>query len=214
MKSLTKCQASGKKVFPRGTQPLEGSAEPQKCFSPDKNRQIPTAPIFAAEFGHAKKGEGGYFNRKIGAKSGKMGKNDGKRRFFRIILDRSYRVSPLPRRFLHPAIEWINPQSKSGDMATPLPNPIETRSIADLLGPWQDSDFESGLIQRCKLAWNKPRQELTNEELATLLRQEIATEFILPEARYRLDNKIDDDSEMFEGELREAVQAADRSIVK
>lgn len=79
------------------------------------------------------------------------------------------------------------------------------KSVADILGPWSDPDFSSGLIERCKKAWTKPIEELTNEELATFLRQEIAIDHILPEAKRRIKMKIDDDSEMFEGELSELV---------
>lgn len=82
-----------------------------------------------------------------------------------------------------------------------------TESIADILGPWVDSDWESGLIERCKRAWNKPLQELTNEELATLLRQDIATDRILPVAEDRINRAVDDDTEMYDGELEEAVKS-------
>ena len=81
-----------------------------------------------------------------------------------------------------------------------------TPCVADVAGPWIDSDFESGLIERCKRYWCVPVSELPNEMLATYLRQEIAVEVILPEARRRLEAGIDDDSEMFEWELAEVVQ--------
>jgi CDI immunity proteins len=83
-------------------------------------------------------------------------------------------------------------------------------SIADIMGPWVDPEFESGLIARCKNAWNKPLRELTNEELATMLRQKIATEHILPIAKARITEGIDDDTEMFDGELQEAIERAER----
>ncbi len=60
------------------------------------------------------------------------------------------------------------------------------QSIADALGPWRDPDFNSGLIERCRQAWTKPLKDLTNQELATLLRQRIAVEHLLPFARHRL----------------------------
>lgn len=84
----------------------------------------------------------------------------------------------------------------------------ERRTVAELLGPWVDPGFESGLIQRCRNAWNKPIRELTNEELATYLRQRIALEQILPIAKERVGDRVNDDTEMFEGELREAVERA------
>jgi len=79
------------------------------------------------------------------------------------------------------------------------------KSVADILGPWVDPNFESGLIHRCRAAWNKPLDELTNEEMATFLRQEIAVEGILPLAESRVKNGYDDDSEMYDGELKEKI---------
>jgi hypothetical protein len=84
----------------------------------------------------------------------------------------------------------------------------EYRSVAGILGPWNDPHFESGLIQRCKEAWNKPIESLTNKELATLLQQRIAVDYILPTARDRLANSIDDGTEFYEGELQTAVNEA------
>jgi len=84
----------------------------------------------------------------------------------------------------------------------------DTASLSDLLGPWIDSDRNTGLIERCKNAWSKPLRDLSREELATLLRQRIAVEHLLPIAKKRLEDGIDDDTEMFDGELQEAVEYA------
>ncbi len=46
--------------------------------------------------------------------------------------------------------------------------------------------------------------------LATFLRQEIALPLILPEARRRVAAGIDDDSELYDGELANALRNADR----
>lgn len=86
----------------------------------------------------------------------------------------------------------------------------DNTSIADILGPWVESDWESGLIARCREAWNKPLRDLSREELATLLRQRFAVEHVLPVARKKLETGIDDDTEMFEGELQEAIEYASR----
>ena len=85
------------------------------------------------------------------------------------------------------------------------------KSVADLIGPWVDSEFESGLILRCKAAWNKPLRDLTNKELATFLQQRIATIHLLPIARNRIENKVDDDTEFYEGELKETIEVVTRS---
>ena len=87
-------------------------------------------------------------------------------------------------------------------------------SLADIIGPWVDSDWESGLIERCKRAWNKPLQELTNEELATLLRQDIATDRIFPIAEDRIRREVDDSTEIYDGELEDAVTRRRKSSEK
>ena len=85
-------------------------------------------------------------------------------------------------------------------------------TIADIEGEWQESGFESGLIARCRAAWHKPIEDLSNEEMATLLRQKIAVEHILPLARQRVADGIDDDTEMFDGELREVIERLKQGI--
>jgi hypothetical protein len=95
-----------------------------------------------------------------------------------------------------------------------MPVDNNNSSVADLVGPWVDSDWESSLILRCKAAWNKPLGKLTNRELATFLYQGIATNYILPIAKNRVENKIDDDSEIYEGELKEAIDSAVRATKK
>jgi hypothetical protein len=83
-------------------------------------------------------------------------------------------------------------------------------SIADLVGPWVDSELETSLILRCKEAWNKPLEQLTNKDLATFLQQRIAAMQILPIAKNRVENNVDDDTEFYEGELKEAIEAVTR----
>ena len=85
-------------------------------------------------------------------------------------------------------------------------------SIADILGPWINPDWDSGLIARLREAWNKPIRDLSNEDLATLLRQRFAVEQILPIARQRLADGIDDDMEIFDEELQEAIEDASKPI--
>jgi hypothetical protein len=82
------------------------------------------------------------------------------------------------------------------------------KCLTDILGPWVEPQWQSGLINRCRAAWGKPLNTLTNQELATLLRQKIATEHILPIAENRVEEDIDDDTEIYEGELKAAVERA------
>jgi hypothetical protein len=88
----------------------------------------------------------------------------------------------------------------------------DSQSIADLLGPWVETDWESGLVERCRGAWSKPLRELTNEELATLLRQRIATPRVLSVAESRIADGVDDDTEMYDGELEAAIEYAKKGI--
>ncbi len=85
---------------------------------------------------------------------------------------------------------------------------MKSQSVSEILGAWLEPKFESGLISRLRDSWNVPISELTNEMLATFLRQGIALHAILPEARQRLASFIDDNSELYEGELASAVQEA------
>lgn len=82
-----------------------------------------------------------------------------------------------------------------------------SKCIADIEGPWVDTEFVTNLIKRCRDAWNIPINDLSNEMLCTFLRQDIATDAILAEATRRLNSKIDDDSEMYDGELAAIVHA-------
>ena len=88
--------------------------------------------------------------------------------------------------------------------------PSRTLTVADVEGPWVDSDFESGLIERCRLGWNTPVADLTNELLAIYLRQKIALSLVVPEAQKRTSENYVDDTEMYEEELVNALKHATR----
>ena len=88
----------------------------------------------------------------------------------------------------------------------------EPISVADILGPWVEPNWDSGLIERCRNAWNKPLQNLTNQELATLLQQRFAVERLLPIASERVQNGFDDDTEIYDGELESAIEHARKNI--
>jgi hypothetical protein len=85
---------------------------------------------------------------------------------------------------------------------------MESRSVADVEGPWLDSDFESSLIQNCRRFWATPVPELPNDIVAMFLRQKIALELMIPEAHRRLESGYDDGSEWYEGQLAEALNSA------
>ena len=84
----------------------------------------------------------------------------------------------------------------------------DTISLADFLGPWVEPEWDSSLIERCRNAWRKPLRDLTNQELATLLRQRLAVEQLLPIASQRVLDGSDDDTEIYDGELERAIEYA------
>jgi hypothetical protein len=83
----------------------------------------------------------------------------------------------------------------------PDKQPDETRSVADIEGPWVDPNFESGLIARCRQYWTTPVSQMPNQVLATFIRQEFGLAIVIPEAQRRVDAGFDDNSELFNGEL-------------
>ncbi|HEY6288582.1 MAG TPA: hypothetical protein VIW48_03970 [Nitrospiraceae bacterium] len=93
-----------------------------------------------------------------------------------------------------------------------MANTTDNISVADFLGPWVDPDWDSGLIDRCRTAWGKPLRDLTNQEMATLLRQRVAVEHILPLARKRVEGRIDNNTEIYDGERKAAIQYASNAI--
>ncbi|MGN6728138.1 MAG: hypothetical protein ACTHLZ_19640 [Tepidisphaeraceae bacterium] len=83
-----------------------------------------------------------------------------------------------------------------------------TRSVADVEGPWRDPNVNSGLIDRCKRGWTIPVAELTNELLATYLRQKIGLVLVVPEAQKRIASGFTDNTEMYDDELANALESA------
>jgi hypothetical protein len=84
---------------------------------------------------------------------------------------------------------------------------MDSRSAADVDGPWIDMPGpETGLVLRCKKHWTIPIVELSNEMLATFLRQRIALALVIPEARKRIDAGFEDGSELYDGELAKALE--------
>jgi len=82
---------------------------------------------------------------------------------------------------------------------------LERSAVADVEGPWVNPNFESGLIERCKSGWNMPVVDLSNELLATYLRQKIALSLVVPEAERRLATNFIDDTELPDDELKNAL---------
>lgn len=111
-------------------------------------------------------------------------------------------LPPLQPRTERRRMVWAHTGRLLSDMAK------QAFSIADIEGPWVEPQFASSLIDRCRSGWNTPVGELTNELLATYLRQKIATRLIVPEARRRIAERCVDGTELYEEELAEALRFA------
>ena len=85
---------------------------------------------------------------------------------------------------------------------------MPSKSVADIEGPWNDPDWDSGLVARCKQYWSVPANELPDLAVATYLEQCIATQLMMEEARRRIALGRPDDSEFFDGQLCEALRRA------
>ncbi|QKE62477.1 hypothetical protein HNE05_03585 [Aquipseudomonas campi] len=80
-------------------------------------------------------------------------------------------------------------------------------TVLEIVGPWS-GEATTSLMQRCKAAWNVPLTELSDHMVATFLEQRIAIPEVLAEAERRLVSEERDETELFEGQLNEAVHRA------
>ena len=78
-------------------------------------------------------------------------------------------------------------------------------TVANLLGLWE-GEAPTTLMQSCRDDWNIPIQELSDLMVATFLSQQIATSWMVIEAKRRLSLEQRDDTEYFDGQLAEALQ--------
>lgn len=83
---------------------------------------------------------------------------------------------------------------------------MQNKTVEDIEGPWVDPGFDSSLIQRCRANWSVPVSQLSNEVLATFIRQNFAHSIVIPEAQRRLDAGYSDDTELYDEELDVAVK--------
>jgi hypothetical protein len=91
---------------------------------------------------------------------------------------------------------------------TILDKRMNSQCVADFEGPWVEPEFDSGLIARCRAYWTVPVSELPNSILATFLRQRMAMSLVVAEAQSRIEAHVNDESEMFDGELLDALKEA------
>jgi len=86
--------------------------------------------------------------------------------------------------------------------------PVMQTSVSKVEGSWDQSESQAGFIQQCKLFWESPINEVPTNVLAIFLRHSIALEIVIPEAQSRLANSFSDDTELYDGELAEALARA------
>jgi hypothetical protein len=89
-------------------------------------------------------------------------------------------------------------------------SPKPSQTVGDLEGPWVDPETVTGLIRRCRDHWNVPVRQLSNEILATYLRQKLGLRLTIPEAQRRLNEGFVDGTELYDEELAAAVKSASK----
>lgn len=85
-------------------------------------------------------------------------------------------------------------------------------SVADIEGPWREPDFESSLIARCRENWSTPVGLLSDAVLAMFIRQQFGLAAVVPESRRRVASAQSDGSELYDGQLSEALASLPSSI--
>lgn len=78
-------------------------------------------------------------------------------------------------------------------------------SVADIEGEWVEPQFESSLIKRGRENWTDPIHELSNHVLATFIRQRKGLKLVVLEAMRRIEAGYEDDSELYDEELSNAL---------
>lgn len=78
-------------------------------------------------------------------------------------------------------------------------------TVSNLLGPWS-GDVCTGLMQRCREAWDTPLADLDDLMVVTFLSQNVAVPHVLIEATRRIEEQERDGTEYFEGQLLEAIE--------
>lgn len=84
----------------------------------------------------------------------------------------------------------------------------DTTCVAEIEGPWIDPEAPTGLIERCKRYWDVPLYQLPDIMVATFLQQGIAFQLMIDEAERRLASGRPDRSELYDGQLAQALKSA------
>ncbi len=80
-------------------------------------------------------------------------------------------------------------------------------SVEDIEGKWK-GEVTTGLTARCKESWNIPLDELEDIMVITYLNQRIALNHMVREAERRLELELRDDTELYDGQLNDALERA------
>lgn len=91
------------------------------------------------------------------------------------------------------------------------PNKYQNITAMDIHGPWVDSGFDSSLIERCRKSWKIPIHQLSDEVIATFIRNNIALKYALEEGKRRVSNNLYDDSLSYEDELIDYIKSAQQA---
>ncbi len=87
---------------------------------------------------------------------------------------------------------------------------MAAQSVADIEGAWVDPQWTSGVIERCRQSWTTPINEVPDIALITYLHQQFAPELVIAEARSRVAAGHFDDTELYGGQMAEALESAVR----
>lgn len=91
----------------------------------------------------------------------------------------------------------------------------QTQSIEQLENDfWKETDFPTGLVERCYRYRKIPIGDLSPEQLRTLIGQQIGLKYLIPLALAILRQNILVEAELYEGDLLSAVLTADDSFWK
>lgn len=86
----------------------------------------------------------------------------------------------------------------------------ETQSIEQLENDfWKETDFPTGLVERCYRYRKVPISDLTPAQLRTLIGQQIGLKYLIPLTLAILKNNILIEAEFYEGDLLSAVLDVD-----
>ena len=90
-----------------------------------------------------------------------------------------------------------------------------TQSIEQLENDyWQETDFPTGLVERCFRYRKIPISDLTPAQLRTLIGQQIGLKYLVPLALKALEQNLLTEADLYEGDLLASILDVDASFWK